>query len=492
MAEGKNKSVEKRKEDAKGNNPKPASDKGKGDVGSVGKEDWTFDGKKAYEKPSHTSPDVDSRRKKEEVDEITSERKKALAEDIAGDGDNDLPPSQRMQDQTPQEVEEESPPPPPPPDEPGESQSGGTPPPPDEPDESELDETPPPPEEPGEPESDETPPPPDEPDEPESDETPPPPDEPDESEGSPDTEGSTGPPVTGFPEGEVEKYEIRHGIPDMEGETAEKLRRRGDQLMGGAFPESGVSSDPINSKLVKDLKDDVEDFSDKLDGFSEELNDIDEEVSLLITRMDKLEKQGVDQEKMEEKLKELSALYDLLSTDISPFMDMEDILGDDHELEAEGEIEEGEEEEDEGESFSPQEKQTKEQGVEISDIERYDMEAMIDWIEFLYPKTGGNLEDALSYYQELGWIEESLKESILSYAEGMKTDTLEEEDKIIGEDGSVESSKGDWKLSSSDHKQSLRYIKAIKNNGNNNLEDTEIPSEDAEISSGSNSGRGES
>ncbi len=403
MAEGESNSEKKRK-NAKTLKPKGESEEERESVKSIGKEDWTFDGKKGYEKPSHTGPDVETVRKKEEADEIATERKGDLAKEIAGDDEEYR--AERMQDRTLQGSEK----------------------------------TPAPPE--TEPEE------------------PPEPQEPSESQ------------ETEPPEEEMEKYEIRHGMPDVEGETAENLRQKRNQMEERPLPEDRRPADPVNSKLVKDLKDQISEFSDKVDEFSEELNDIDEEVSLLITRMDRLEKREVDQEKMEEKLKELSALYDLLSTDVSPFMEMDQLT------EKESDSTEGSEEPEE----DSEERQVKEEPEEVSDedvsnIEKYDMEAMIDWMDFLYQKTGGNIEDALSYYQELGWIDESLKKNILSYSEGIKTESLEEEDKIIGEDGSVESSKGDWKLSPQDHKESLRYIQSIKNNG--------------EISSGSNSGRGE-
>ncbi|MBS3817762.1 MAG: hypothetical protein KGY76_09400 [Candidatus Thermoplasmatota archaeon] len=375
-----------------GKKGKSDSDAEEESLKSIGQEDWTFDGKKGYEKPSHSGPDVKTMRKKEEVDEITSERKEGMVDEITGDKYR----SDRIQEQTIEGKER----------------------------------------------------------------VPPPPSEPEET-GSQEEE-----PIE---EKEIERYEIKHGMPDVAGKTAE---RRSRSKMDEEIPRGDEKrpADPVNSRLVKDLKEEVSELSEKVDGFSEELNDIEEEISLLTSRMDRLEKREVNHEKVEEKLKELSALYDLLSTDVSPFMDL-DYLGQEKE----------EDEEDEAPEPTPEEKREKELKEEQAKLEDYDMEAMIDWIDFLYKKTGGNLEDALDYYKELGWIGDPLKENILSYSEGIKTDIPEDEDKIIGEDGSVEKGEGDWKLSPQDHKESLRYIQAIKND-QGGLEETE---------SGSESGRGE-
>ncbi|MFP4608255.1 MAG: FlaD/FlaE family flagellar protein [Candidatus Aenigmatarchaeota archaeon] len=371
------------------------SEKEEENIGSVGKEDWTFDGKKGYEKPSGTGADLRSKRKKESVEEITSERKEDIAAEIAGET-------------TDESWEEET----------------------------------------------------------ERVKSSPAPLEAEEKQEGIMEERAEEPPS------EIEKFEIRHGMPEVDGEPAERsysgdfreeLARLEEKLLEKGFePEA-----PPDSELVKDLKEKVADLSDKVDGFSEEMNDIEEEISLVISRMDRLERRKVNYEKVEEKLKELSALYDLLSSDVSPFIELGDLSKD---SDKKGVGNHGTMNNlnhfNHGDHSEPFDEDVKRETTTPSDInERYDMEAMIDWIDFLYTKTSGNILGALDYYQELGWIEDDLKKNIQTYMEGMKLDISGEsdEDRIIGEDGRVEKKEGDWRLSPEDHKESLRYIKAIKN-----------------------------
>ncbi|MFO8109184.1 MAG: FlaD/FlaE family flagellar protein [Thermoplasmata archaeon] len=229
----------------------------------------------------------------------------------------------------------------------------------------------------------------------------------------------------------VEKYEIRHGIPNVTANT------RGEH---GRMYKS--SKGPVDESMLSDVEEKIKEFSDQLEHVLIQLDTVEQKVSMFASRLDKLEKEEDNHEEFKEKLKELSALYDLLSSDISPFMDME--------------------------HFSkPSEEEARQSRDEVSEIERYDMEAMIDWIDFLHKKTGRNIGEVLAYYEELGWIEESLKENILSYSKGIKADISEDGDLIIGEDGEVESDEIDWRLSPEDHKKSLRFIRSIKNRTEN-------------------------
>ncbi|MEF8873915.1 MAG: FlaD/FlaE family flagellar protein [Candidatus Thermoplasmatota archaeon] len=373
------------------------------DIKSIGKEDWTFDGKKGYEK--RKGADLRTYRKKKSVDDITSGRKEDVVDEIAGEGADEEYRAERLQNQTVERTE--SPPPPRP--EPKEGE------------EKEREE---------------------------------------EDEEVKDEE---------IPPDQLNKFEIRHGMPEVKGETAEDPNRR-DRFRkeDRSLPEDRKATGSVDSELVKDLKEHVADLSDKVDAFSEELNDIDEEISLLISRMDRLEKREVNYEKVEEKLKELSALYDVLSSDVSPFIELGELaqppgkegtespatMNNLNHLNQPNRMKNSEQ------TPSREEETNKKAQIDIS--ERYDMEAMIDWIDFLYTKTGGNIQDALDYYLELGWIGQELKDNILTYTEGMKLDVREDSDMIIGEDGDVERNRGDWKLSPEDHKESLRYIEAIK------------------------------
>ncbi|GEM_PF-5628371 len=381
------------------------------DIRSIGKDDWTFDGKKGYEK--RTGADLRSQRRKKRVDEITGGRKEDLVNEIAGESADEEYRVERLQEQT---IEKPSKPSPRPGFE-GEKREGKK--------------------------------------------------EKEENRGSMDEES---------PSDQLDKFEIRHGMPEVEGKSAEDpnfQNRRRYRMEERPLSEDMRPIGSIDSELVEDLKEHVADLSDKVDGFSDELNDIDEEISLLVSRMDRLEKREVNYEKVEEKLKELSALYDILSSDVSPFIELGELThgsseGGRREVSAGNNIDHiNHLNHPNGLKSSRRSQRSSDDGGEQSqdDIsERYDMEAMIDWIDFLYTKTGGNIQDALDYYLELGWIGQDLKDNILTYTEGMKLDLeYEEHDRIIGEDGDVQRGDKDWRLTPQDHKESLRYIKAIKN-----------------------------
>ncbi len=387
-------------------------------IDTIGSEDvWTFDGKKGYEKPSGTDMGVKDERQKEKVEEITADRKEELANKIAGE----------REDETPKK----------------ESRSSGI--------KSER-------------------------------ETPP-----SESESEPELEPEPEEMEEVFSE-DVERYEIRQEMPSVSGETAKDLGQDSEEEEEES--NDAPSESAVDQEEVEELKNQMEDLSQKVDNFSEEINelsqeltDIDEEISLLVSRMDKLEKRELNYSKVEEKLKELSALYDLLSSDVSPFMELD---GSGQERRT-GKVNRGLGNPEANPLDNPNQVRTSEKnkgndsrkGDKPSNGgQKYDMKAVIDWVDFLYSKTGGNLEKALEYYEDQDWIGEDLKESILSSVEGMKFAEKRDDDgdKIIDSDGQVKETDGDWRLSPQDHKESLQYIEAIKKSSETNSEEKKVRS----------------
>ncbi|NPE28219.1 hypothetical protein HNV12_09675 [Methanococcoides sp. SA1] len=74
------------------------------------------------------------------------------------------------------------------------------------------------------------------------------------------------------------------------------------------------------------------------------------------------------------------------------------------------------------------------------------MKLCMEWLEFLMELVGCNhLSDILSYYEELGWINEDIRIELLRYAEGI--------------DYYIE--KSDWKLAPDDHVRSIWFIERL-------------------------------
>ncbi|MDA0525216.1 FlaD/FlaE family flagellar protein [Methanococcoides alaskense] len=74
------------------------------------------------------------------------------------------------------------------------------------------------------------------------------------------------------------------------------------------------------------------------------------------------------------------------------------------------------------------------------------MKLCMEWLEFLMELVGCNhLSDLLSYYEELGWINEDIRIELLRYAEGI--------------DYYIE--KSDWKLAPDDHVRSIWFIEQL-------------------------------
>ena len=222
------------------------------------------------------------------------------------------------------------------------------------------------------------------------------------------------------------KYEISHGMPTIIGNPESKID---GQNYGGIDARQERAIIKRFEGQMKEVSDVVEEMILRLETVEKKLSEI---TSISETT-------GMTQENhqdFKEKIKELSALYDLLSSDVSPFLDMGKPQS------------------------SPPEKEASTE-KEPSKIEIYNMDALLDWIDFLVKKAGRNLSDILEYYRELGWIEDSLKENILSYSRGIKGDTTDNGDVVISENGEVDPADTDWRLTPEDHKTSLKFIRAI-------------------------------
>ncbi len=128
-----------------------------------------------------------------------------------------------------------------------------------------------------------------------------------------------------------------------------------------------------------------------------------------------------DYSNVNNKLRELSGLYDLISLECNPFIETENDIGI------------------RNNSEKPAGNSTGTPEIHI-----------LEWLEFLLARISlSGIPTLLDYYQEIGWIENGLKETALKYLNGMK---LEE---------AVEGSSEDWKLTPEDQSRSLKYIHLI-------------------------------
>jgi archaellum component FlaD/FlaE len=194
---------------------------------------------------------------------------------------------------------------------------------------------------------------------------------------------------------------------------------------------------------------------------------------------------------MEKSLRELSALYDLLSSYTNPFIENIDLPkrtgagGEAEDKETEGK--EGSVDEDiefEFEELSSDinpfvdDMDTKKRSKkgEIEDMIKGEPAVdinkdfwMLKWAKYISAKVRpSQFHKLLDYYRELGWINKDIEEKMLTYFDGAKLDSGSEDlidsDTIITEDGKVitEESEDAWKMSMDDHSKSLEYIGKIK------------------------------
>ncbi len=273
---------------------------------------------------------------------------------------------------------------------------------------------------------------------------------------------------------DVNKYELNFGMPEISGEIVEEDETKDKDIDDMDIDDMGIEEEQVETddisvneekislnstdkELINQLIDRITNISQVINKFSIELNEMDEELSSLFSRVEVLENRDINYDLIQNKLQELSAIYDLLSSDVNPFMELEkESKSDFRDHKGSGVVKNRDSIEDPKNFIRPK-----------NPNERYNMNAMIDWIDFLQTKTRGNIEEALDYYRELKWISKDLKNNIMTFKKGLKLDNNNGHgDTIVKEDGDIEREKGDWKLSPQDHKKSLRYIEDIKNGKN--------------------------
>jgi archaellum component FlaD/FlaE len=220
-----------------------------------------------------------------------------------------------------------------------------------------------------------------------------------------------------------------------------------------------------------------------------DLAEIKESVSRMEIAVNDVEDIKEEYSNMEKSLRELSALYDLLSSYTNPFIENIDLP------KRSGAASEPEEKEAAKNASSEDEDIAMEFEELSSDINPFvdDMDTkkgsrkkedliqgepavdinrdfwMLKWAKYISAKVRpSQVHKLLDYYRELGWIDKDIEEKMLTYFDGSKLDSQGEDmfdsDTIITEDGKVitEESEDAWKMSMDDHSKSLEFIGKIK------------------------------
>ncbi len=293
------------------------------------------------------------------------------------------------------------------------------------------------------------------------------------------------------------KFEISVGTPTLTGEgttgeggilqTVLKSRVTGD--LKPTLKEARLKK---VEKTITDIQLKVQVLEESTGAMRSDLTEIKESVSRMEIAVNDVEDIKEEYNNMEKSLRELSALYDLLSSYTNPFIESIDLPKRTHGLEQDEEDREPKapsKEEDAGFKFDelssdvnpfvdnmgtggkPPGKPTAGSDDMMTGEPPLDINRdfwMLKWAKYLSVKVSSNqVHKLLGYYRNLGWIENEMEEKMLTYFDGSRIDQTEDmmdSDTIITEDGKVltEESEDAWKMSMDDHSKSLEYIGKIK------------------------------
>ncbi len=279
---------------------------------------------------------------------------------------------------------------------------------------------------------------------------------------------------------EVQRYEVRLGPPMVSGRKVRPLRTEGpvrevanpQEGGGGGVSERGAKAGAgqyANSQHIYKLEDDlrrtrdiVEDLKHTTSLLEGDMRDIKAEMERISYLLRSLEGLRNAMKDIESTVSELSGLYDMISANVNPFidipkMDAKGANGTKHEEVQQSrpqpnskefvELSEIFEDEVEDEEHNP-EKGSRQNGSGGLDSG----ESMLRWTQFLLGKVGKEgLEKALDYYKDLGWIDEDMIDRVLDMARGTTAPVIAQEGK-----------RSNWRMDAEDHMRSLEHIKRIR------------------------------
>ncbi len=279
--------------------------------------------------------------------------------------------------------------------------------------------------------------------------------------------------------GNVERYEVSIGPPMVSGRKVKPLRSPEEKPPSGKQPSVSQQADPrygqgsITSsismagaqqvyKIEDDLRrtrDIVEDLKHSMGMMEGDVKDLKAEMdrtSYLLRSLEGLKNAMKD---IESTVSELSGLYDLISANINPFVDIPPLQSRDQMEELKEEEEEELEEtnlfRDITDIFDEEEEEAQAVEDEWDGPNLESEEWILRWTKFLIVRVGKEgLERTLDYYMDLEWIDEDMIEKVLDIARG-----------TIGPKLPAEGKRSKWKLEAEDHVQSLEFIKNIRSKG---------------------------
>jgi archaellum component FlaC len=214
-------------------------------------------------------------------------------------------------------------------------------------------------------------------------------------------------------------------------------------------------------KIEDDLRrtrDIVEDLKHNVGLMEGEFKDLKAEMDRMSYLLRSLEGLKNTMKDIESTVSELSGLYDLISANINPFVDIPRLQSREKVVKptSDDDIEEVEEVEEKGfqdigDIFDEvEEEEDFDQVSGPLDLESE--EWILRWTKFLIDNVGKEgLERTLDYYVDLGWIDEDLIEKVLEIARG-----------TMGPKVPAEGKKATWRMDAEDHIRSLEFIRKIR------------------------------
>lgn len=279
---------------------------------------------------------------------------------------------------------------------------------------------------------------------------------------------------------EVQRYEVRLGPPMVSARKVRPSRAEGLAREATVGPEGGTGgggdregkgtgAQYANSQHIYKIEDDlrrtrdiVEDLkhtTSLLEGDMRDLKAEMERISYLLRSLEGLKNAMKD---IESTVSELSGLYDMISANVNPFIDIPKMDAKDNGQKAKEprpaphptggrdfvELSEIFDDVEVGTAEEPLKRPRPREGQGTLDSEEW----LLRWTQFLLGKVGKEgLEKALDHYRELGWIDGDIMERVMDIAKGTTAPTPPPEGKKTG-----------WRMEAEDHMRSLEIIRMIR------------------------------
>ena len=270
----------------------------------------------------------------------------------------------------------------------------------------------------------------------------------------------------GVKKGNVERYEVQIGPPMVRGRKVKPIHSEGE--VAGAPPSSGPRVEKVdersggrgfasaaNPQQIYKIEDDLRRTRDKVEDMSHTLSVLDGEVKELMADMERmsylvrsLEGMKNTMRSMETTVSELSGLYDLISANVNPFIDIPPMKMRGSTSDEGEDVECSELDIEKFRSLSDifEEEEEEKWGRDLDSEE-----SIIKWTKFLLERVGKEgLDGALEYYLDLGWIDDDLVKRVKEVARGMSSPPRPRDGK-----------RSSWKMDADEHVESLGYIKKI-------------------------------